>query len=130
LVITENTNNALLRHDDTEGNDVLLLIPEAKIRKPSLNAETFRAVSDKARDIIRTAEKNWYKALTENGRLVAGILGIDDSAASEAMRLGALAAGVSGTGPAISVVVGKGDGMSFMKDLNINGYSMIVTRTR
>ncbi|MDR0791184.1 MAG: hypothetical protein LBE47_01435, partial [Methanomassiliicoccaceae archaeon] len=39
LVITENTNNALLRHDDTEGNDVLLLIPEAKIRKPSLNAE-------------------------------------------------------------------------------------------
>jgi shikimate kinase len=46
------------------------------------------------------------------------------------MAMGALAAGISGTGPAVSVVVGKGDGRSFIKDLEHDGYDVILTRTR
>jgi shikimate kinase len=130
FVITDNKKNVLLEHDDVEDNDIILLIPERKIRKPSLNAEAFRAVSDKAACIIKKAKKDWYAALTENGELIAGVLGIDDGAASDAMRMGALAAGVSGTGPAISVVVGKGEGASFARDLDLDGYSAIITRTR
>ncbi|MDR0778015.1 MAG: shikimate kinase [Methanomassiliicoccaceae archaeon] len=130
LVITDNTNDSLLKHDDVEDNDIILLIPEAKIRKPSLDTEAFRAVSGKAKDIIRTAENDWYAALTDNGRLVARVLGIDDGVASVAIRMGALAAGVSGTGPAIAVVVGKGEGMRFARELDFGGYRAMVTRTR
>jgi len=130
FVITDNHNDILLRRVRTEENDVILLIPEAKIRKPHLNRGAFCVLSDKMRKIVMNAEKDWYSALTENGRLIANVIGIDDSIAKRALKAGALAAGVSGTGPAVSVVVGKGEGRSFLNDLDHDGYGAIVAGTR
>jgi shikimate kinase len=130
FVITDNEKNELIGHRGIEQNDAILLIPEARIRKPSLDTERLRRMSDAARDIVKIAEKDWYTALTMNGRLVADAVGIDDGVAKKAISMGALAAGVSGTGPAISVIVGKNEGRSFLKDLEHDGYDVIVTRTR
>ena len=130
FVITDNNNDILLERAGAEENDVVLLIPGAKIRKPQLNKEAFCAHESKMRSIAMNAKKDWYSALTENGRLIANVIGIDDSIAKRALMAGALAAGVSGTGPAISVVVGKGDGRSFLNDLDHEGYDAIVARTR
>ena len=130
FVITDNTNNRLIRRIEVEENDVILLIPEAKIRKPSLNREAFFAVSEESKKLAKAAENNWYDSLTENGKLIAKVMNIDDSIAYKAIELGALAAGVSGTGPSVSVIVKKGDGGSFLKDLCPEGYASVVTRTR
>jgi len=130
FVITDNERNSLIAHKDAERYDVILLVPEDRIRKPSIDRQMFRDLSERMRGVIRTAENDWLSALTENGGLIAKVLGIDDMIAEDAMRMGALAAGVSGTGPAVSVVVGRGEGISFLKDLAHDGYETIVTRTR
>jgi len=130
FVMTDNEHNALMIRKKAEENDVILLFTDEKIRKPSIDKEKFYAVSGASRELVRIAEKDWYDALTKNGELVAGVMNIDDRIAKKAIKMGALAAGVSGTGPAISVIVGKGDGASFLRDLEAAGYSAIVTRTR
>jgi len=130
LAITDNRNDMLIGRSDIEKHDVILLIPEEKIRKPSLDIEAFRNISEKVRELVSTVDNDWYSALTANGALVAKALGIDDNVAKRAMSNGALAAGVSGTGPAISVVTGKDEGRSFLKDLEHEGYDVMITRTR
>jgi shikimate kinase len=130
FVITDNEKMSLIRHTAAEKNDVILLVPEKKIRKPGLDRERFYALSGKMEKVVKTAERDWHAALTLNGELIAAAVGIDDSIAKEAMRMGALAAGVSGTGPAIAAVVGRGDGASFLKDLDISGYEAIIAGTR
>jgi shikimate kinase len=130
LVITDNSNNTLIEHRPVEEKDVILLIPGTKIRKPSLNTENFRRFSEDAKKLVKIAEKDWYAALTLNGRLTAEAVGIDDGIAYKAIGMGALAAGVSGTGPAVSIVVEKGEGRSFLNDLGADAYRCILTRTR
>jgi len=130
FVITDNERNELVLREDVGMYDVILLVPENRIRKPSIDRRIFLDLSERMKDIIRIAEKDWLSALTENGRLIAKVLGIDDRIADRALNLGALAAGVSGTGPAVSAVVKKGEGISFLKDLAHDGYEAIVTRTR
>ena len=130
FVITDNKKKMLIECREAEENDVILLVPAAKIRKPQLNVDKFYSLAGRMKSVIDTAKKDWYSALTENGRLIAEAVGIDDSIAKEAIRMGALAAGVSGTGPAVSVVVGKNEGRSFLNDLDHRGYDAIITRTR
>jgi len=130
FVMTDNERDDLMIRKDVEENDVILLVPEEKIRKHSLDRERFYAISDASRELIKIAEKDWRPALTKNGELISKIVGTDDRIARKAMNMGAFAAGVSGTGPAISVIIGKGDGASFLRDLDAVGYETIVTRTR
>ena len=130
FVITDNTKDELLRRTDAEENDVILLVPEDKIRKSSVDRRKYLDMAEKVREILKVAENDWYSALTKNGEIVSRIEGIRDGISADALKMGALAAGVSGTGPAISVVVGKGDGRSFLKDLEHRGYDAIVARTR
>jgi len=130
LVITDNENDTIISRSEVEENDVILFVPELKIRKPSLDRNRFRDLADVAMNLVRTAAEDWHGALTRNGSMIARIIGIDDSIADKAMSMGALAAGVSGTGPAISVVVKKDEGRSFLKDIEHTGYEAIVTRTR
>jgi len=130
LIVTDNSNDTIISRSEVGENDVILFVPRTKIRKPLLDRNRFRELADTAKDLVRSAGKDWYGALTRNGSMVARIIGIDDSIARTAIRMGALAAGVSGTGPAISVVVGKGEGTSFMNDIEHPGYETIITRTR
>ncbi|MCL2712361.1 MAG: shikimate kinase [Methanomassiliicoccaceae archaeon] len=130
LVITDNRNDTLISRNGTEEKDVIILIPGTKIRKPSLNADNFRKFSDDAKELIKIAENDWCAALTLNGKITSKAVGINDDIAKKAIELGALGAGITGTGPAISVVVEKGEGRSFLNELNADGYKHILTRTR
>jgi len=130
LVITDNANDDILMRTDVEEKDVILLIPEMKIRKPSLDRNRFYAFASASSELAELAKKDWCSALTENGALVAKALGINDTISERAVSMGALAAGMSGTGPALSIVVEKNGGASFLKDLEHNGYDAMITRTR
>jgi len=130
LVITDNRNDMLIGRSEVDKHDVILLVPAEKIRKPSLSTEAFRNISEKVRELVNKVDDDWYSVLTANGSLVARAVGADNSIARRAMAMGALAAGVSGTGPAVSVVVKKNEGRSFLRDLEHEGYRAIITRTR
>ncbi|MDR0335243.1 MAG: shikimate kinase [Methanomassiliicoccaceae archaeon] len=130
LVITDNRNDMLIGRSEVDIHDVILLVPDTKIRKPSLDVNAFRKMADASRELVNKVDNDWYSVLTANGELIARAAGINDSVAKRAISMGAKAAGVSGTGPAISVVVGKNEGRTFLKDLEHNGYEAIITRTR
>ena len=130
LVITDNKNDNIIMRKNIDEKDVILLVPDMKIRKPSLDRSRFHAFASRSAELAELAGKDWCAALTENGSLVADAIGINDEISEKAMKMGALGAGISGTGPAVSVVVGKGEGRSFLNDLEHNGYDAILTRTR
>jgi shikimate kinase len=130
LVITDNGNNTLLKRARVKEHDVILLVPEKRIRKHTIDRERFRMLADDMARLAKVAERDWYSALIENGSLVARAVGADNSIADRAMDMGAAAAGMSGTGPAISIVVKKNEGPSFLNDLDHCGHEAIVTRTR
>jgi len=48
---------------------------------------------------------NYWAALTLNGLIYSSALGYDSSPAIDALKAGAIAAGLSGTGPAVSAIV-------------------------
>jgi len=130
LVITDNGKDEIIVHEEVEKKDVILLVPEMKIRKPSLDRNKFHEFASVSSELAELAKRDWCAALTKNGVLVANALGIDDRISERAVSTGALAAGMSGTGPAISIIVEKNGGASFLKDLEHKGYDAILTRTR
>ena len=58
---------------------------------------------------------------------MADVIGMDNSLAERALELGALAAGVTGTGPAVAVIAEKGRGKGIARKL---GGRYILSETR
>ena len=87
LVMTDNRRDEILARSDIGDYDVVIHVPEFKIKKTGLPLDRLHEV-------------------------------------------GALGAGMSGSGPAVAIVVAKGDGESFAKDLGIVPEELILTRTR
>jgi len=54
-----------------------------------------------------TLNGNYWAALTLNGLIYSSAIGYDPSIAIDALAAGALASGLSGTGPAVSAVVSE-----------------------
>ncbi len=88
-------------------HQVMIHVPETKTKKKSLDVEAFRNRWQEFDELVLGCMADPYKTLTRNGRMVAEILGMDDSLAGRAISAGALAAGVTGTGPAIAIVASQ-----------------------
>ena len=110
LVITDNTKNELLYRDDIPDYDVILWIPENTIPKNKVPVDAYRSRRAEFEEVLALVKEKPLEALTENGRLVSEIIGSDTTIVDLALSNGALAAGISGTGPAISIVTECGKG--------------------
>jgi len=106
-VLTDNTRRSIVSWPDVPtGLEVLFLVPDRRIEKSTLRREDFRP----ARDLVGRAfdlasEGDIAEAITLNGRAYAPLLGVDNAPADAALAAGAWAAGMTGTGPAIAVLV-------------------------
>jgi shikimate kinase len=129
FVITDNKDNIILFRDDIEEYDVLIHVPEKKIRKTGLPLEALRALSPQIMDVIKLAKTDPLKAMTENGRLISSVSDVDNSVAEIAMRNGALGAGMSGSGPAIAIVLKKGDAERFLGATGLTNIIRTTTRS-
>lgn len=111
FVMTDNRRDELLMRIPIEEKDVLILLPEDESSKPSasVDASKLRPFSDLVDSIFSLLPSKIWEAMTLNGLLYSQLMGYDPSPALEAVRLGALAAGLSGTGPAIAAVCGACD---------------------
>lgn len=130
LVMTDNRRDEVLARSGIEDRDVVIHVPRFKIRKSSMPVEALRAAAPELREAIDIAMTDPYRAMTINGRVISKVQGVDNSLAERAVSMGALGAGMSGSGPAIAIVVPKGDGKSFARDLGIAQEETIVTCTR
>ncbi len=120
LVVTDNTERSLLSRKELPKYDVLICVPERKITKDKVDVSKYREHREEFALLAHAVEKDPLSVLTENGRAVAGIIGMDNSIAEEAIAAGALAAGVSGTGPAVAVVCDPSSTDAIESKLNRN----------
>ncbi len=111
LVVADNERGEVLmrREVEPDGLVVVLGIPERELPKSELMRERFRPLapaSVKARDLVM--EGRYWEAMTLNGLVVAAALGLDSGPAADAIRAGALGAGITGMGPAVAAVAPEG----------------------
>jgi 3-phosphoshikimate 1-carboxyvinyltransferase len=127
LVITDNGRNELLSRTSIEDYDVVISVPDREIPKSKVPVESYRALSGRYEALVPELGSDCLKVLTENGRMVEDIVGGDGEVCKKAMEAGALATGMTGTGPAIAIIAKPGDGKRVSEAL---GGRTIVTKVR
>ncbi len=128
FIITDNRTDEILLMQDFPIYDVIVHIPKLKIRKEGLDVDALKKVANEQRRVIELSKTEPLKAMTLNGRIIAEASGLDSSVAEMALDAGALAAGISGSGPATAVILEYGGAYAFLKDTGLE--DAIVTRTR
>jgi len=101
VCITDNLNRKLVERWPVENLTVLVLVPGGKTLSASVNIPELKKMSKEIGFAWNKAKAgSIYEALTLNGIMHSLHFGIDPTPAIEALKAGALAAGLSGTGPA------------------------------
>ena len=106
FVVTDNTARKIVRREPaSEDLAVLIYIPKEKMYTKDFDKDKitpFRQKVSEAYDLALQGE--YWEALTLNGHIHSSALGLTLRPARDALNSGALAAGLSGTGPAVSAV--------------------------
>jgi len=110
LVVTDNIKNEILQHSrHISGSDslrVVIYVPSGKKYSGSVNRFGFRKIKDLVNLAHAEAIKGNYSfSMTLNGIAYCKAFGYDTSPVTDALREGALAASLSGKGPAIAAIV-------------------------
>jgi shikimate kinase len=107
IVVTDNKARKIVKVDQfPEGLMAVVQIPRRIITKPSLAAKDFSPIRLKVDEAYRLAlQGEYFRALELNSAAYAPVLDIDETPARRARAAGAMAAGVTGAGPAILALV-------------------------
>ena len=130
LVMTDNRRDEIIDRRDVDEYGVVIHVPTFKIRKTGLPLDRLHEVAPLIREVIDITMSDPFKAMTMNGRIISEASGVDNGIAEKAMDMGALGAGMSGSGPAVAIVVAKGDGRRFAEDMGMKPEETILTETR
>lgn len=128
FVMTDNNTDSIIFIRDVPKYDVILHIPELKIRKTAIDMGPLRQAATAQKEAISIAKTDPLAAMTLNGRIIADASGLDNSIADMALKAGALGAGISGSGPSTAIVLRRGTAESFLRDTGLD--NVIVTETR
>jgi shikimate kinase len=106
-VVTDNLKRRIVkRFEMAEDLAVLFYVPAKKAYTVSSDVDRMKGVASLVKIAYKEALKgNYWAALTLNGLIYSSALGYDPSTAKDALVAGALAAGLSGTGPAVTAIV-------------------------
>lgn len=109
IVITDNYNRRILRvFQPEEDYAVLIHVPPLKSYTSKSDVSRMRIISGEVKSLHKMAlEGDYWHAMTLNGLIYSAILGYDTKIAIDALAAGAVAAGLSGKGPAVAAVVPK-----------------------
>jgi shikimate kinase len=107
VVITDNMERKVIkRFELTEAPAVLFYVPAKKTYTADSDVKRMKTMASIVKIAYREAlNGNYWAALTLNGLIYSSALGYDSSPAVDALTAGALASGLSGTGPAITAIV-------------------------
>src|SRR3989442_14984717 len=103
IVLTDNHARRILKRDRFSEDVVAVVhIPDRTIRKENLRRLDFGPIRPQVEAAFRLAERGeYFRAMDTNSGAYAAVLGGGEAAAVRARGAGALAAGISGPGPAI-----------------------------
>jgi len=113
FVVTDNTQNKILRRGEMEKLSAAIFVPDKQTHTRDFDVERAKTFSREVEAVWQMAlSGDIYTAMTLNGLIYSAVVGNkkEDPAliAAAAMDAGAVAAGLSGTGPAV-VAITKGD---------------------
>jgi shikimate kinase len=106
VVVTDNLERRILkRFTVDEEYTVLFYVPGKRVYTYMSNVKRMRLIAPQVTIAFREAlAGNYWNALTLNGLLYTAALGYDPQPAIEALECGAVASGLSGTGPSTVAV--------------------------
>lgn len=109
IIVTDNTQSRILKHFKPTGNlRVLIHIPNGKRYSGDVNRASLRKIKPFVQEAYHEALRgNYWDALTLNGLAYSKELGYGSASVLEAVKAGAIAAGLTGKGPAIAAIVPK-----------------------
>jgi shikimate kinase len=109
IIITDNMERKIIKRFETaEPLKVLFFVPTKKTYTASSDVKRMKAMASAVKVAYNEAMNgNYWSALTLNGLIFSSALGYDSSPAVDALTAGAIASGLSGTGPAVSVIVSE-----------------------
>jgi len=106
-VITDNARREILRREGMPELEVAILVPDEKSYSGKVDLERIRLLAPQVGIAHREAlEGDIFRAMTLNGLIYCASLGYNPHPAMVALESGALAAGLSGKGPAF-VAIGE-----------------------
>jgi shikimate kinase len=107
VVITDNMERRIVkRFELAEAPAVLFYVPSKKTYTAYSDVKRMKDMASVVKIAYREAlNGNYWVALTMNGLIYSSALGYDLSPAADALAAGALASGLSGTGPAVTAIV-------------------------
>jgi shikimate kinase len=107
IVVTDNFGRKIMKKiQPPEKHPILIHVPVAKAYTADSNVRRMKIIAEEAKALHRMALRgDWMAAMTLNGLLYSAVLGCDPNTAIDALEAGALAAGLSGKGPAVAAVV-------------------------
>ncbi|MFP4170205.1 MAG: shikimate kinase [Methanomassiliicoccales archaeon] len=107
VVVTDNREERIIKRDQLpEGVEVLLHVPEFRIRKGGLPLDRIRSLSSLVEAAFGMClQGDYLRAMTLNGLCYSVAQGLNMDLVMDALKCGALAAGLSGTGPATAILV-------------------------
>ncbi len=106
IVITDNRKDLVIKRIEAPSNiRVVILVPPEKQLTKNFRAELLEPIKELVEEAFRLAiEGKYFEAMTLNGILHASALSFSTKIIIDALRVGALACSVSGTGPAIAAI--------------------------
>ncbi len=105
LTVTDNMNRKILKKQDMEKQNILIYMPDKKSLTAQSDILKMKLLSPYVKLAFDQALKgDIYKALTLNGLLYCAALEFNPNIALDALSAGAIAAGLSGTGPSFVAV--------------------------
>jgi shikimate kinase len=106
VVATDNRTFTILHRAKLDPDlNVLLHVPDRRISKASVKGLDFSPIRKDVEKAFELALRGEYlKAMELNSRAYSKVLDVSEEVAQDARRKGALAAGISGTGPATAIV--------------------------
>ena len=102
VVVTDNRHRRILHVDRlADGLTAIVLVPSERIAKRGIDATRFESRADEFEKALDHALRGEYaEAMRLNSKLCAEVLDLSDEPSEVAMKEGAYAAGITGTGPA------------------------------
>jgi shikimate kinase len=131
VVVTDNTARKVLRTFPVEDRHVLLLVPPEKAYTADADLRRIRTVARQVEVAHGQAlSGEYWNAMTLNGLIYSHVLRLPADVIVESLEAGALAAGISGKGPAYAFVVEEQFEDSVLDVLKEHEGKVIVSRTR
>ncbi|MEM2092469.1 MAG: shikimate kinase [Candidatus Bathyarchaeia archaeon] len=107
IILTDNYERKILGvFEPREDYAVLIHVPHIKAYTAKSNIARMRVIAEEVKTLHKMAlSGEYWHAMTLNGLLYSAALGYDTSIVIDALASGAVAAGLSGKGPAVAAIV-------------------------